>query len=110
MEPPNPNGMIAASTGSCDHAGWTIEQLTYVNAFLFPPIAFVRLLQRLVPRGPRGEDREMSGFFIPPLGFNRVLEWLLASEGSLMSWGNLPVGVGLLCRARRDVAPDAGAS
>ena len=95
-------------------AGWTIEQLTYVNAFLFPPISFVRLLQRLLPRHPGGEDREMSGFFIPPLGCNRVLEWLLAFEGSLMSLGNLPVGVGLLCRARRKpashVAPDAGAS
>ena len=58
-------------------AGWTIEQLSYVNTFLFTPIALVRLLQRLMPRQPRGEDREMSGFFIPPLGCNRVLEWLL---------------------------------
>jgi SAM-dependent methyltransferase len=82
-------------------AGWAIEQLSFINAFLFPPIAVIRLLQRLVPKGPVHEDREMSGFFIPPLGTNRALEELLAFEGSLMSLGNLPMGVGLLCRARR---------
>jgi SAM-dependent methyltransferase len=86
-------------------AGWVIEQLSFINAFLFPPIAVIRLLQRLVPGGPAEEDREMSGFFIPPLGANRLLEELLAFEGTLMSLGNLPAGVGLLCRARRAELP-----
>lgn len=82
-------------------AGWVIEQLSYINAFLFPPIAVIRLLQRLVPSRPAEEEQEMSGFFIPPFGLNRALEGLLSLEGTLMSFGNLPVGVGLLCRARR---------
>ena len=91
-------------------AGWVIEQLSFINAFLFPPIAVIRLLQRLIPARPVDEGREMSGFFIPPFGVNRMLEGLLSLEGRLMAFGNLPMGVGLLCRARKDDARGAATS
>lgn len=80
--------------------GWHIEQLSYVNAALFPPIAAVRLLQRLLPR--RSPEQGMSGFFVPPGPGNRALAGLLSLEGSLMRRWNLPMGVGFICRARRE--------
>ena len=86
--------------------GWQIEQLTYVNAFLFPAIATVRLLQRLLPKKKVESDEGMSGFFVPPWPVNQMLAGLLSLEGSLMRIGDLPMGVGLIVRARRsDEAP-----
>jgi hypothetical protein len=82
-------------------AGWTIEQLSYVNAALFPGVALVRLLQRLVPARGAGEAPGMSGFGVPPAPINRALAGLLGLEGALLRRGNLPMGVGLLCRAVR---------
>ena len=82
-------------------AGWSIEQLTYVNAGLLPPIAAVRLLQRLVPERKAEEHLGMSGFGMPPGPINRALARLLALEGSFLRRMDLPMGVGLLCRATR---------
>ena len=87
-------------------AGWSIEQLTYVNAGLLPPIAAVRLLQRLLPAGKSDQHRGMSGFAMPPGPINRALARLLALEGSFLRRMDLPMGVGLLCRAMRP--PESG--
>jgi SAM-dependent methyltransferase len=87
-----------------DAAGWRVEQLSYVNAFLFPPIAAVRLIQRLLPKGDPDADRGMSGFGLPPRPLNRALAGLLSLEGSLMRRMNLPMGVGFICRARKEPA------
>jgi SAM-dependent methyltransferase len=81
-------------------AGWRIEQLSYVNAALFPPVAAVRLLQRLVPQ-PKNDESGMSGFLMPPRPLNGALARLLALEGSFLGHANLPMGVGLICRAAR---------
>ena len=83
-------------------AGWSIEQLSYVNSALFPAIAVIRTLQRLLPRGTPDPEPGMSGFGLPPRPLNRALAGLLALEGSLMRRICLPVGVGFICRARRD--------
>lgn len=83
-------------------AGWRIEQLSYVNAALFPGVAAVRLLQRLIPERATDAQRGMSGFGMPPGPINRALAALLAWEGSLLTRTNLPMGVGLICRAARD--------
>jgi SAM-dependent methyltransferase len=85
-------------------AGWRIEQLSYVNSALFPGVAVARLLQRLIPERPSDADRGMSGFGLPPRPLNRALAALLGAEGTLLRWGNLPMGVGLMCRAVRDAA------
>jgi SAM-dependent methyltransferase len=82
-------------------AGWSIEQLTYVNAGLLPPIAAVRLIQRLLPERKSDQHRGMSGFGMPPGPINRALARLLALEGSFLRRMDLPMGVGLLCRAIR---------
>jgi hypothetical protein len=87
-------------------AGWRVEQLSYVNAALFPPVAAVRLLQRLLPQ-PKNAESGMSGFGMPPRPLNRALAGLLALEGAFLEHIDLPMGVGLLCRASR---PEHGAS
>jgi len=83
-------------------AGWRIEQLSYVNAALFPGVAAVRLLQGLIPERASESERGMSGFGMPPGPINRALAALLSWEGSLLTRMNLPMGVGLICRAARD--------
>ena len=82
-------------------SGWRVDQLSYVNSALFPPIAVVRLLQRLVPEKKTAAHAGMSGFAVPPRPINRALAGLLSAEGSLLSRVNLPMGVGLICRATR---------
>ena len=86
-------------------SGWQIEQLSYVNTLLFPPIAVLRTLERLMPKKKRPDEaRGMTGFGLPPGPVNRLLAGLLSLEGSLMRHVNLPMGVGFICRARRDGA------
>jgi SAM-dependent methyltransferase len=82
-------------------AGWKIEQLSYVNSALFPGVAAARLVQRMLPQRPSTAPGGMSGFGIPPRPVNRALAGLLGVEGTLLRWGNLPMGVGLICRAVR---------
>ena len=80
-------------------AGWRVERLSYVNAALFPPVAVVRLLQRVLPRA--NDESGMSGFGMPPRPLNRALARLLSVEGSFLEHMDLPMGVGLICRAAR---------
>jgi len=89
-------------------AGWRIEQLSYVNSALFPGVAAVRFIQRFVPERPSDAESGMSGFGLPPRPVNRALAALLGVEGTLLRWGNLPMGVGLVCRAVRDASGAGG--
>lgn len=91
-------------SGLVSDAGWRLEQLSYANSTLFPPIALVRAIQRLLPKRDPREEQGMSGFGLPPAPLNRALAALLSFEGSLMKRMNLPMGVGFICRARRDHA------
>jgi hypothetical protein len=88
-------------------AGWKVEQLSYVNSALFPGVAAARLVQRLLPQRPPTSSHGMSGFGIPPGPVNRALAGLLGAEGTLLRIGNLPMGVGLICRAVRATAVTA---
>ena len=89
-------------------AGWRIEQNSYLNATLFPAVAIVRALQRLVPRRV-SDTGGMSGFGLPPRPLNRALGGLLGLEGSILRRRDLPMGVGLICRAvRSDDRPGPG--
>ncbi|MBM4184342.1 MAG: class I SAM-dependent methyltransferase [Gemmatimonadetes bacterium] len=83
-------------------AGWRVEQLSYVNSALFPGVAAVRFIQRLIPERPAAAEGGMSGFGLPPRPINQILARLLGVEGALLRWGNLPMGVGLVCRAVRE--------
>src|SRR4051812_5674137 len=49
--------------GRLERGGFAIERLTYTNATLFPPLALVRLLQRL--RGLRAEGETEAEISVP---------------------------------------------
>lgn len=68
--------------------------LTYFNTLLFPPIAGLRLLGRLLGR-QGGDDA------LPARPVNSVLEWLFGLERHLVGRIRLPIGVSLLVVARR---------
>jgi SAM-dependent methyltransferase len=70
---------------------------SYLNFFLFPVAASVRLFQRLSPR--RGEPH--LDMFPVPEPFNTALAGLLALEGRLMQWVRLPLGVSLVAVLER---------
>lgn len=79
-------------------AGFEIEQLTYYNAGLFPPVAAMRVGRRLIGGGKREADgAEMSIKVV-----NTAFEALFAAERHLLSRRiRLPFGVSLLAVARR---------
>jgi SAM-dependent methyltransferase len=80
-----------------EDAGLRVRHISYLNFFLFPVAAAVRLVQRLLPR--RGEPR--LDMFPVPEPFNSVLAGLLALEGWLMQWVRLPWGVSLVAVLER---------
>ncbi|HUF70517.1 MAG TPA: class I SAM-dependent methyltransferase [Longimicrobiales bacterium] len=74
-------------------AGLEVEKLSYFNSFLFPPIAAVRLWNRLRPRPPRPDMRREAPWL------NRVLTAAFSAERYWLRWGRFPVGVSLLAVA-----------
>lgn len=82
-------------------AGLRIRWSSYFNSLLFPPIAAVRLLQRLGPR-PRSarSDVETGG----PAWANRLLETVFSAERFVVPRFSLPAGVSLLALA----SPESG--
>jgi len=83
--------------GKLEAAGFSIEQLTWANALLFPPAVAKRLLERF---GGRSEDAEPD-LWQPPDGINAVLESAIAVEVLALPRGvPLPFGLSVLAVAR----------
>ncbi len=80
--------------------GLEIRRFTYINTFLFPVVAAVRLFRRFVPEA---EGTELvSDFTMNKPGLvNSLLGKLFGAEALLIRRWNLPVGVSLLCVARK---------
>lgn len=80
-----------------ERAGWRVETATYFNTLLLPPIALVRLAERL------GLTRARSDYELTPGPLNRLLELPMRVEARLLARGlRLPAGVSvglLLTRA-----------
>lgn len=80
-------------------AGLVDVRVSHANMFLFPPIAVLRLIQRLVRRGqapaPHKDTAEV------PEVVNRLLTGLLAVEARLLRHVDLPVGVSIAASGRR---------
>jgi len=80
-----------------ESAGLRVRRLSYLNFFLFPLAALVRLLQRLNP----GRGAPRMDMFPVPEPFSTALAGLLALEGWLMQWLELPLGVSLVTVVER---------
>ena len=82
-------------------AGWQSLVTSYVNATVFPVVAFLRVVQRHMKSGRNGTSEYDMGPDIIPV--NRFLEACLAAEAWLVIHGiQLPFGVDLFSIARRD--------
>ncbi len=84
-------------------AGFSVRFVRFFNTLLFPPIAAIRLAARAVPGRPTRPDEVLrTDFDVVKSGpLNTLLTRIFSLEASLLgvSW---PVGVSLLCIARRD--------
>lgn len=76
-------------------AGFTIEQSTYFNAFLFIPIAIVRLFVRIFGITMHSENTVTRGFT------NAILYRIFKIESLLLRYINFPFGVSILVTARK---------
>jgi SAM-dependent methyltransferase len=85
-------------------AGFAVDRTSYFNAFLFPPIAALRLARRLLRR----PSTRQSDFDVGPPAVNRLLGALFGAEASLVARWNLPFGVSLLALAQPSDTPRAG--
>lgn len=88
--------------------GFLIEQTSYFNAFLFLPIAIVRLLStmRADHRRESGEEVQSDFSIRIPKSINTALHHLFAFERHLLRRSSLPLGTSVLCIARKPKSED----
>ena len=79
--------------------GLEISRLTYLNTLLFPVVAAVRLARRIAPtrNGQLRSDFAMTR----PGPLNMLLSRIFAGEAWAIRRWRLPIGVSLLCVARK---------
>jgi SAM-dependent methyltransferase len=76
-------------------AGFVVERASYVNLSFFAPILLGRLLMRATKLRPESENNLTLGFL------NGVLGKILGAESWPLSYMNFPLGVSIICVARR---------
>jgi len=77
-------------------AGFEPTLVSYYNFFLFPPIAFVRLIQKFFVK-----KNETSDFTRSPRILNSLFATLFGAERFLLRFTRLPFGVSLVAVARK---------
>ncbi len=81
--------------------GFKVLRVTYINAFMFPPIAAVRMLRRLEHR-LRPRTTAQSDFRYPaPRPVNFVLGWIFGVEAPIVRRVDIPFGVSILAVAQK---------
>jgi SAM-dependent methyltransferase len=81
--------------------GYDVLRISYINAFMFPPIATIRLLRRLQHR-LRPTTAAKSDFRFPaPRPLNYLLALLFGAEGPIVRRVNIPFGVSILALAQK---------
>ncbi|MBI2861543.1 MAG: class I SAM-dependent methyltransferase [Chloroflexi bacterium] len=79
--------------------GFRVERLTYANTLLFLPAAAIRLAKRW---RPGHLIRPRSDLDPLPPWLNALLAAVLAWEGKLIRWLDLPFGLTVICVGRRE--------
>lgn len=85
--------------GKLREAGFTPEVLTYRNAALFPAVAAIRTVKRLIPGGSLPRESDLGE--VNPV-VNRALAGLLSVENRLLRSVAMPFGTSVFSVARRD--------
>ncbi len=78
-----------------EHAGFTVEHLTFFNCFLFP-VAWVKRIAARATGGGEAHDLD-----IPPRPLNAALRGVFRAERRILTRWSLPIGLSLLCLARK---------
>lgn len=81
-------------------SGLRVERLSYINCLLFPFVLPVRLCKRLLRR-VRPKAAPEAEIYDLPNWANMGLTRLLGFERSILRRSNLPIGVSLVCLARK---------
>ena len=82
-------------------SGFEVDYASYFNTVLFPPIAAMRLLRKILPQ--RNGDNAASDFDMRlPRPIERTLEALFSIERHAVGRAQLPFGISILCSARRN--------
>jgi len=81
-------------------AGFEIEKLSYANLFLFPVIFAGRILFKLW----KNKSNVISENDLSPTWSNKILGSIFGFEHFLLRKINFPIGVSLLCIAKREGA------
>lgn len=76
-----------------------IKKFTHFNTFLFTPILFIRVLQKIMKR--KLERISTESMAIPPEPINYILKKCFLLEGRLVYRLNFPVGVSLIAIAEK---------
>jgi SAM-dependent methyltransferase len=83
-------------------AGFEVERATYANLTFFLPILAGRILMRIAQVRPATEND------LTPSRLNRPFGWIFGTERFWLSRANLPLGVSVICVARRPLAGARG--
>ncbi|MDP2653123.1 MAG: methyltransferase domain-containing protein [Candidatus Omnitrophota bacterium] len=87
--------------GLLKEAGFTVRRCSYWNVLLFPPIAAVRLLQRLM----RKDSAEMDQLHDISPAINAALIGLFKIENILLERLSMPFGVSIFVLAEKPAPP-----
>lgn len=78
--------------------GFVVERSSYINSLLLPLPLTQRLLERALP----SLEQNDSDLTLPPALLNEALRWPMAAEAAWLARGHsFPVGLSVICRARR---------
>lgn len=85
-----------------EEAGLRVERLSHCVSFLLVPICLFRVLQRVKRRfkAPKA-GRPKTAYIQMPGPISKLFVWLLSVEAWLMRYVDLPVGVSIVCVARK---------
>jgi SAM-dependent methyltransferase len=78
-----------------EHAGFTVEHLTFLNCFLFPVAWMKRVAASATGTG------EANDLEIPSRPLNGALREIFRIERRILPRASLPIGLSLLCLARK---------
>jgi SAM-dependent methyltransferase len=85
-----------------ERAGYKVTFASYVNFWLFPVIAALRIFDRVSGGRLIGKKKEINAeLSIPPAPLNRALEAIFASESGLLRHTRLPFGVSIILLAQK---------
>ncbi len=83
-------------------SGFQVDYASYFNTLLFPPIAAVRVFRRVFPETRSTATNGASDFDLRlPGAVETALEKLFSLERHAIGNASLPVGISILCSARR---------